>query len=88
MNKTTLQQLGDLTDVLQQLHNVWVDSKYKNKEVLKKINLVQKVKNNLEDQKRGLLKGKVNYGRMAHYLIVRSTKTRYPLLLSNTIELM
>jgi septal ring factor EnvC (AmiA/AmiB activator) len=88
MNKMILQQLGDLTDVVQQLHNIWVDSNYDNKEVIKKINLLNKVKKQLENQKRGTLKSKVNYSRMAHYLIVRSTKTNYPLLLSNTIELM
>lgn len=68
MNKSDLKRLGSLWKLQEKLHNEWVDSGY-SEELCTKINMVKKIKKQLEEQKRGFLKSKVPYYKMADFLV-------------------
>lgn len=68
MNKRDLKRLGALWKLENMLHNEWVDAGY-TEELRSKIEVVHKIKKQLEEQKRGFLKSKVPYARMADFVV-------------------
>jgi hypothetical protein len=68
MNKRDLKRLGALWQLETTLHDDWVDSGY-SEELKSKIEVVHKIKKQLEEQKRGFLKSKVPYAKMADFVV-------------------
>jgi hypothetical protein len=68
MNKRDLKRLGALWKLENTLHNEWVDAGY-TEELQSKIEVVHKVKKQLEEQKRGFLKSKIPYALMADFIV-------------------
>lgn len=68
MNKRDLKRLGSLWKLENKLYNDWVDAGY-TEELKDKIEVVRKVKKQLEEQKRGFLKTKIPYAQMADFIV-------------------
>lgn len=68
MNKRDLKRLGALWKLENTLHNDWVDAGY-TEELQGKIEVVHKIKKQLEEQKRGFLKTKIPYAHMADFIV-------------------
>lgn len=68
MSKLVLKRIGKLCKAIDIVFDEWVKSHYTSQEAQMKLVLLKKVKKQLEEQKRGFLKSKVNYSAMAEYL--------------------
>ena len=87
MNKSTLKQLGQLHEIKRILHNQAVDSSFQGDPV-QKLNLVVKVAKQLEEQKRGFSKSKINYAEMANTIIKHYAEVDYLTLMKLITKVM
>ena len=71
MNKKTLVQLGSLCQAIDEVFNEWIKSGYSDDAIQQKLKLLKKVKKQLEEQKRGKLKSRIDYSDMADYVLER-----------------
>jgi len=87
MNKATLKKLGGLCKAIDVVFEEWVVSKYQSQEAQLKLTLLKKIKKQLEEQKRGFIKSRIDYSAIADYLIENYATMPYGTLLEGVSKL-